>query len=117
MKCLRCEFENIPGQARCIRCGSILEAGSEVIQIYPPRMPVWRRPFRDAMRCFRAWRFVPERPPTAIRREFDRIASGHFGGLILSVVPGLAHLLNGRFREVWLFVLLWFIVLGAGLLL
>jgi len=65
----------------------------------------------------RGWRVVPEKPPTAIRREFDRIASGHLAGLVLGIVPGLAHLLNGRFREVRLFVLLWFIVLGAGLFL
>jgi type IV secretory pathway protease TraF len=115
MRCSRCEFENIPGQARCIRCGSILEAGSEVIQIYPPRMPAWRGPFRDAMRRFRGWRLVPERPPTAIGRALDKLASGNLAGLVLSIVPGLAHLLSGHFKEVWLFVLLWFIVLGAGL--
>lgn len=117
MRCPRCELENIPGQARCLRCGSILEAGSEVIQIYPPRMPAWRRPFRDAMRRFRSWRLVPERPPTAIGRALDKLGSGHFADLVLSVVPGLAHLLSGHFAEVWLLVVLWFAVLGAGLFL
>ena len=49
MRCARCEFENIPGQTRCIRCGSILEAGSAVIDIYPPRMPAWSKPSAPSM--------------------------------------------------------------------
>jgi hypothetical protein len=117
MRCARCEFENIPGQTRCIRCGSILEAGAEVIEIHPPRMPAWRKPFRDATRWLRELRIVPEKPPGAIGRGFEKIASGNMAGLVLSIVPGLAHLLNGRFREVRLFVLAWFISLSAGVFL
>jgi type IV secretory pathway protease TraF len=114
MRCARCEFENIPGQTRCIRCGSILEAGSEVIEIYPPRMPPWSKPFRDVRRWVRAQRFL-SRMPATVQRGFDLVVSDSLVGLVLSVVPGLPHLIKRRFREVWLLVLLWFVLLGASL--
>jgi hypothetical protein len=116
MRCARCQFENIPGQTRCIRCGSILETDGAVLQIYPPRMPAWRKPFRATLRGLR--RCWPAREPAAlaeIRRGLEPILSDSVVGLVLSVVPGLAHLRARRFREVALLVVLWLIVLGAGL--
>jgi len=107
-----------------MRCGSILpdeqrrcgHAGSDVIQIYPPRMPAWRKPFRGTMRWLRGWHVMPERSPASrIRRGLDPILSDSMVGLVLSVIPGLAHLLKRRFREVGLLVALWFAVLCAGL--
>jgi len=115
MRCARCEFENIPGQTRCIRCGSILEAGSEVIEIYPPRMAVWRKPFRDGMRWLRGRRLM-SKMPAAVRRGCDVVISDSLVGLALSVVPGLPYLLKRRLREVWLLVLLWLVLLCASVL-
>jgi hypothetical protein len=118
MRCARCEFENIPGQTRCIRCGSILEAGSAVLEIYPPRMPAWKKPFRGALRWFRGGRLMRERSPAPwLRRGFRPIMSDSMVGLVLSVIPGLAHLLAGRFREVRLLVVLWLVLLGTGVFL
>src|SRR5512146_3281178 len=113
MRCARCEFENIPGQTRCIRCGSILEAGSAVIDIYPPRMPAWSRPLRAARRWVRTQR-VLSRMPATVQRGFDLVVSDSLVGLLLSIVPGLPHLIKRRFREVRLLVLLWVILLAAS---
>ena len=114
MRCARCEFENIPGQTRCIRCGSILEVGSAVIEIHPPRMAAWRKPFRDVMRWLRGQRLM-SKMPAVVRRSCDVVVSDNLVGLVLNVVPGLPYLLKGRFREVGLLVLLWFVLLGGSL--
>ncbi len=114
MRCARCEFENIPGQTRCIRCGSILEAGSAVIDIYPPRMPAWSRPLRAVRRWVRGQRLL-SKTPAAVQRGFDLVVSDSLVGLMLSIVPGLPHLIKRRFREVQWLVLLWVILLGASL--
>jgi type IV secretory pathway protease TraF len=113
MRCARCEFENIPGQTRCLRCGSILEAGGAAIEIYPPRMAAWRKPFRDVMRWLRGRRLM-SKMPAAVRRGCDVVISDSLIGLVLNVVPGLPYLLKRRFREVRLLVLVWFILLCAS---
>jgi type IV secretory pathway protease TraF len=115
MRCARCEFENIPGQTRCIRCGSILEAGGAVIEIYPPRMAAWRRPFRDVMRWLRGRRFM-SRMPKVVRQGCDVAISDSLVGLVLNVIPGLPYLFKRRFREVRLLVLLWLVLLCATVL-
>ena len=114
MRCARCEFENIPGQTRCIRCGSILEAGSAIIEIYPPRMAAWRKPFRDAMRWLRGRRLM-SKMPAVVRRGCDVAISDSLVGLVLNVIPGLPYLFKRRFREVRLLVLLWVMLLCASL--
>ncbi|OHB68962.1 MAG: hypothetical protein A2Y77_18095 [Planctomycetes bacterium RBG_13_62_9] len=115
MRCARCEFENIPGLARCIRCGSILEACSEVIQIHPPRMPAWRRPLRGAGRRLRGWHLAPGSLPPHMQKAADSFLSETTVGLLLSIIPGLAHLLRRRYREVWWLVILWLAFLCVGL--
>ncbi len=113
MRCARCEFENIPGQTRCIRCGSILEAGGAVIEIYPPRMAAWRRPFRDAMRWLRGRRLM-SKMPAVVRRGCEVAIPNSLVGLVLNVIPGLPYLFTRRLREVWLLVLLWLVLLCAS---
>ena len=115
MRCARCEFENIPGQMRCLRCGSILEAGSAVIEIYPPRMAAWRKPFRDVMRWLRGRRLM-SKMPAVVRRSCDVAISDSLVGLVLNVVPGLPYLLKRRFREVRLLVPVWLVLLCASVL-
>ncbi len=114
MRCARCEFENIPGQTRCLRCGSILEAGGAVIEIHPPRMAAWRKPFRDVMRWLRGRRLM-SKMPAAVRRSCDVAISDSLVGLVLNAVPGLPYLFKRRFREVWLLVPLWLVLLCASL--
>jgi hypothetical protein len=118
MRCVRCDFENIPGQTRCIRCGSILEAAGVVIQIHPPRMPAWRKPFRDMMRHMRGWHLAPQKSLLArVSPRLDAAVSTGLAGVVLSVIPGFAHLLAGRLRELRLLLPLWLVLLGVGLFL
>ena len=117
MRCVRCHSENIPGQERCFKCGSVLEADA-VVDVHPPRMSGWRRPLRGIIRSLRGSRAVPEKLPTRkIRHGLDKLASDGLIGLVLSIVPGLAHLLKRRFREVRMLVLLWAVLLAVGLFL
>jgi hypothetical protein len=53
-------------------------------------------------------------PGTARRRA--AIASDSVFGLLLNIVPGLAHLAKGRFRQVGLYVALWLVLLVLGVL-
>ncbi len=115
MRCARCHFENIPGQDRCVRCHSILEAGTAVIQVHPPRMPAWSKPFRGFARWLRGHRAVPEELSAApIHAGLTRARSDPLIGLALSIVPGLGHLIQGRFKEAGLWVLAWLILVSTG---
>lgn len=59
---------------------------------------------------------LPEAIPRPRVPAFMKIMSGNsLLGLILSIVPGLAHFAEGRFREVRWFVLGWFLSLIAGI--
>ncbi|MGD0552796.1 MAG: hypothetical protein ABSB25_09100 [Sedimentisphaerales bacterium] len=116
MRCPRCQFENIPGQDRCLRCGSILDVKNAVIDIHPPRMPPWKGPMRMVLRWLRLQRTIPEAVPRPRVPDFLKIMSEHaLFGCILSIIPGLAHYVDGRFREVRWFVLVWFLSLTAGI--
>ena len=118
MRCSRCHCENIPGQDRCFKCGSILEAAGGLVEVHPPRMSAWRGPFRGIARRLRRFQILSGTLPSdRIRRLLDRLASDAAFGLIVSVIPGLAHLIRGRFREVRLYVLLWLVLLSMGLFL
>jgi hypothetical protein len=108
MRCSRCDFENIPGQTRCIRCGSILAAEGSPGPVYPPRMPAASKPFRGIARRLRAWRLMPEQSPLVTAGTgISHALSSTLADLVLNIVPGLGYLLQGRFREVRLFVALW----------
>ena len=118
MKCSRCHFENMPGQNRCFKCGSVLEAGADTVDVHPPRMSGWRKPFRGLLRWSRRHQRVSEKLPTDhVRRAWDKVTSDGPTGFFLSIIPGLAHALNGRFREVRWIVLAWFVLLSTGLFL
>jgi signal peptidase I len=115
MKCPRCQLENIPGQERCLRCHSILEADGAVTEVNPPRMPAWRRPWRDCTRWLRGHRLRGRRfRAEDVPRGWTRAFAGPSVGLALNVLPGLGHLVRGRFREVRLLVLLWLLLVAAG---
>jgi signal peptidase I len=115
MKCPRCQLENIPGQERCLRCHSILEAGGVVTEVHPPRMAAWRRPWRDGTRWLRGHRLWGRRQQgDKAPAGWTRACAGLSVGLALNVLPGLGHLVRGRFREVRLLVLLWLLLAAAG---
>ncbi len=118
MRCNRCQFENIPGQDRCFKCGTVLEIADDAMNVHPPRMSAWRSPFRGLLRWFRRNEKLSEKlPGQEIRKGLDRLATDEMIGLALSVVPGLAHLIKRRSREVRLFVLLWAVLLSVGVFL
>lgn len=115
MRCRRCDFENPPGESRCFRCGSILEGGTVAAGVYPPRMAQWRRPFRGLVRWARA-RFLSHSVAPSMPRRWsleDAVADGTVG-LLLSIVPGLAHLIAGRFKQIWGWWLLWLVAVAGG---
>jgi hypothetical protein len=115
MRCARCNFENIPDQARCIKCGSILQGEEERVDVYPPRMPRWKKPVRRLFRWGRQQKVVGEEGVQLRVPGWMKIMSGDcFLGLLLSIVPGLAHLAGGRFREIRWYLLIWFVLLVTG---
>jgi hypothetical protein len=112
VRCCRCQFENIPGQERCLRCGSVLEAKDDAVDIHPPRMAPWKGPVRSVLRQLHLNTVLSEIEVPA----FLKIMSGNaLLGLIQSIIPGLAHVIEGRFHEVRLFVLGWFLAALAGI--
>ncbi len=115
MRCSRCNFENIPGEGRCVKCGSILILEGEV-DVHPPRMSPWKKPLRTAARWFRIQRKVPEqKQPSRISAFVDMVTSDSVIGLLLSLIPGLAHLIKGRFGEIRFHFLMWLISILGGL--
>jgi signal peptidase I len=87
------------------------------MDINPPRMSPWQKPFRAAARFLR--RIGIFAPFAAIRIPawlvlFSRVA---FFGIILSLLPGLAHWIQRRFRSVRLWIAVWLIFLFLALFL
>jgi len=118
MRCQRCKFENIPGQKTCIKCGSALEIKSAAINIYPPRMPRWKKPFRDVLRSMRKGKVVPQIDAKSyLSPRLKAFFSDSISGLLLSIIPGLAHWMQNRFKEIRWYFLAWLILLLSGLFL
>jgi hypothetical protein len=100
-----------------MRCGSVLISPKGDMDINPPRMSPWQKPFRAAARFLR--RIGIFAPFAAIRIPawlvlFSRVA---FFGIILSLLPGLAHWIQRRFRSVRLWIAVWLIFLFLALFL
>lgn len=113
MQCTRCEFENMPGAATCFRCGAVLDSGQIVVDIRPPRAPAWKAPFRALRRRAAGARLCR----AAAERVDPRVTRTGFAGvvLVLSVLPGLAHLYQKRFGDVWWQCFAWLFLLLTGL--
>ena len=115
MRCPRCEFENMPGQEKCFKCGSVLENKTEAINVNPPRMFSWKRPFRFFPRFIRSFGFMSSMGKGIRVLRWIKLAStiGIFG-IVLSIIPGLSHVIQRRFKDVKWYVLAWFILMAAG---
>ncbi|MCF7975104.1 MAG: hypothetical protein K9N55_14925 [Phycisphaerae bacterium] len=108
MQCQRCQFENMPGQTQCFKCGSILACEGRSLDVHPPRMHAWKRPFRRLSRVLRRAKRVPVRDkPLSTHWDWFDDYRGETGPLILSIIPGLAHAKQRRFRTVRWFVAVW----------
>lgn len=118
MRCERCKFENIPGQKRCVKCGAVLEIDSSVIDVHPPRMPSWKKPFRSTLRLARQGKLIPQQniklqlPPW-----MKEIFSDSLLGLFLSIIPGLAHIVQNRFKEIRWYFFAWLTLILSALFL
>jgi type IV secretory pathway protease TraF len=118
MRCRRCKFENIPGQETCIKCGSALEIKSTAINIYPPRMAKWKKPFRDLLRSMRKGKVVPQTDiKSSSSARFKEFFSDSVSGLFLSIIPGFAHWMQNRFKEIRWYFFAWAVLLLSGLFL
>ncbi len=120
MRCQRCQFENMPGQTKCFQCGSILESTSTIVDIHPPRMAQWKKPFRSMARWARRWKLLPSETPSRCLLsgiKMDPADSECLWGLFLSIIPGLAHLVHHRFREIRWYFIGWLLALSIGLFL
>lgn len=142
MKCPQCGFENMPGEARCFQCQAVLEP-PPIADVHPPRAPRWSRPLRSAglwarrlqgrWQAARAGKRVagamptPEsireraasvdRPPSAplFTAEMFSAVGRCALGLLLSIVPGLAHAVQRRFGDVRWYVLGWGLALALAI--
>jgi hypothetical protein len=116
MRCPRCQFENMPGLDRCFQCGSALQAESGAIAVEPPRMAGWKRPFRNLLRRARGWHVLPQVWRLPAVPGWLRTWTGEgFLGILLSVVPGLAHWFQGRFGPVRRWIAVWAVLLFLAL--
>ncbi len=112
MRCPRCQFENMPGLDRCFQCGSALQAGPDPVEIQPPRMAGWKRLFRNLLRRGRGWHLIPETWRLPRLPEWFRNWTGEsYLGILLSVIPGLAHLIQKRFGSVRRWIAIWAVML------
>lgn len=81
-------------------------------------MSKWKRPFRSLLRLIRSSKVVPQKdiilqyPPW-----LGEVFSDSLLGLFLSIIPGLAHAIRNRFKEIRLYFLAWLVLLLSGLFL
>jgi hypothetical protein len=112
MQCQQCQFENMPGLNRCMRCGSVLGVSSTPIPIFPPRMPGWKKPIRGFFRFFRFNGIQTSRLPS-MPRWAAKISSSSLFSAVFSVIPGLAQLLSHQFRTIFWYWIAWLVLIGV----
>lgn len=88
------------------------------VSVHPPRMARWKKPFRSLTRWFRKKRVAPQGAVRAHVPDWMKVASKDtMSTMFLSVVPGLGHVIQGRFREVRWSCLAWLMLVLSGLFL
>jgi len=55
MQCPNCHFENMPGSAACVRCGSAVAFSAVSVAVQPPRAAPWRKRSRRWLPWRRPW--------------------------------------------------------------
>ncbi len=121
MRCPQCEFENMPNRDRCFQCGSVLKEAQTPLDVNPPRMAYWKRPLRYMFRCLRQQRVISSSNRMAkkipLPRWMRKISHDAVISVIFSVIPGLSHYLQKRFKEIRWYCLAWGVVLCTSLFL
>jgi hypothetical protein len=122
MRCQRCEFENMPGLEKCMRCGSVLTKSTEPVDVHPPRMSRWKKPIRGLFRRLR--KFMPiaawsgeDLHSHAFPEWFRKASRIGFLGAVLSLIPGLAQAIQRRFSSIRWWVVAWGVLLLSSLFL
>jgi len=112
MQCASCEFQNMPGNTRCLRCGAMLQLAAAAIDIEPPRAS-------SRSKWLRRWMPAPLRRVQLLSRrgvatltgralEQWRLSRLRAGCLPRLLVPGWAQaylgdrVRGGRFLGAWL---------------
>ena len=107
MQCRQCGFENMPGLERCGRCSSVLTVRGSVV-VSPPRAkgPRWLRRTGYRARALLRLDLLQRSPaPAAVPARAPKSAPARppqpplWPGLV-SLVPGLGHLLTHRLPRV-----------------
>jgi len=135
----------MPGQTACFRCGSVLDSSAVGGDVRPPRAPKWKMPLRRVHYWLRrrtslskiedaadkavakasmatgdgtdllgmARRYRGSSPWGDVRRLLGRTA----GWIVVSSIPGLAHLIQKRFLTIFQLWFSWLASLATGLFL
>ncbi len=113
MQCVNCGFENMPGVQACVRCGAPLQvAQAKAADFMPPRAGRWKflRPLKYLHN--RILNSAPSLPPGLVL-PFINFNGTDLLAALLSVVPGLGHLLVRRWRAAGIAILVWFLLAAA----
>ncbi len=115
MQCERCSFENLPGLDRCARCQAVLVV-REPVDVIPPRAGRTKivRPILYWLVARLAPGINTQRWEHAFRGAV--LGLGGFLAAVVSVVPGLGHLLLRSLHKIYIFLIAWAGLLGIGLL-
>src|SRR5262249_49865984 len=99
MECPSCSFQNMPGSARCARCGAMLSFAAGAIDVHPPRATAMGKAL------FGWWR------PSVLWRRFTRLLSAELlpararvfenahldlATVLRSIIPGWANAHTGH---------------------
>jgi len=97
MECPSCQFNNMPGNTRCLRCGGALQLASAAISVEPPRASApskWLRRWFNGRRWWYWSRSAAAGTGRNLASELTRrtVTSGLDLGLAArSLIPGWAH--------------------------
>lgn len=105
----------MPNETRCFRCSSVLVL-DETVDVHPPRMSPWKKPWRHIFRFMRKQNALPENNiHLNVSGWLRELIDNPWGGILISIIPGLGHYIRGRFKEIRLFWLAWLAMLLAGI--
>jgi hypothetical protein len=89
MECPSCHFHNMPGNHRCLKCGSRLDVAATTMAVEPPRASARAKRLRKWLprwtQFFRPSRLRDEALAAAERNNLVRLPAG---ALVRMVVPG-----------------------------
>src|SRR5262245_6461633 len=99
MQCPNCVFQNMPGSARCARCGAMLSFAAQSIDVHPPRATAATKALASRYRISVLWRRVR----TAIASDFFPVPSRRFEHahldlptILRCVIPGWSNAHTGH---------------------